>query len=39
MSRAAGQAFQAAACTSILLLVTLVALMLLGKIRGRTALR
>ena len=34
-----GQAFQAAACTTILLLVTLVALVLLGRIRGRAALR
>jgi 2-aminoethylphosphonate transport system permease protein len=34
-----GQAFQAAACTTILLLVTLVALILLGRIRGRAALR
>ena len=34
-----GQALQAAACTSILLLVTLVALVLLGPIRGRAALR
>ena len=34
-----GQAFQAAACTTILLLVTLLALVLLGRIRGRAALR
>ncbi len=34
-----GQAFQAAACTTILLLTTLVALMGLGRIRGRVALR
>lgn len=34
-----GRAFQAAACTTILLLVTLVALMGLGRIRGRAALR
>jgi 2-aminoethylphosphonate transport system permease protein len=34
-----GQAFQAAACTTILLLATLVALMGLGRIRGRVALR
>jgi 2-aminoethylphosphonate transport system permease protein len=34
-----GQAFQAAACTTILLLVTLVALILLSRIRGRAALR
>jgi 2-aminoethylphosphonate transport system permease protein len=34
-----GLAFQAAACTTILLLVTLVALMGLGRIRGRAALR
>jgi 2-aminoethylphosphonate transport system permease protein len=34
-----GQAFQAAACTTILLLVTLVALVLLGRVRGRAALR
>jgi 2-aminoethylphosphonate transport system permease protein len=34
-----GQAFQAAACTTILLLVTLIALMGLGRIRGRAALR
>jgi 2-aminoethylphosphonate transport system permease protein len=34
-----GQAFQAAACTTILLLVTLVALVGLGRIRGRAALR
>ena len=31
-----GQAFQAAACTSVLLLVTLL---VLGRIRGRAALR
>ena len=34
-----GQAFQAAACTTILLLVTLLALVSLGRIRGRAALR
>lgn len=34
-----GQALQAAAGTTILLLVTLVALMALGRIRGRAALR
>jgi 2-aminoethylphosphonate transport system permease protein len=34
-----GQAFQAAACTTVLLLVTLVALVGLGRIRGRAALR
>ncbi len=34
-----GQAFQAAACTTILLFVTLLALILLGRIRGRAALR
>ena len=34
-----GQAFQAAACTTILLVVTLLALVLLGRIRGRAALR
>jgi 2-aminoethylphosphonate transport system permease protein len=34
-----GQAFQAAACTTILLLVTLVALVMLGRVRGRAALR
>lgn len=34
-----GQALQAAACTTILLLVTLVALVLLGRIRGRAAVR
>jgi 2-aminoethylphosphonate transport system permease protein len=34
-----GQAFQAAACTSILLVATLLALVLLGRIRGRAALR
>lgn len=34
-----GQAFQAAACTTLLLLVTLLALVLLGRIRGRAALR
>jgi len=34
-----GQAFQAAAVTSVLLLVTLIALVLLGRIRGRAALR
>jgi 2-aminoethylphosphonate transport system permease protein len=34
-----GQVFQAAACTTILLLVTLLALVLLGRIRGRAALR
>ncbi len=34
-----GQAFQAAACTTALLLVTLLALVLLGRIRGRAALR
>lgn len=34
-----GQAFQAAACTTILLLVTLLALVLLGRIRGRAAVR
>jgi 2-aminoethylphosphonate transport system permease protein len=34
-----GQAFQAAACTTILLLVTLLALVVLGRIRGRAALR
>jgi ABC-type spermidine/putrescine transport system permease subunit II len=34
-----GQAFQAAACTTLLLLVTLAALVLLGRVRGRAALR
>lgn len=34
-----GQAFQAAACTAVLLLVTLLALLVLGRIRGRAALR
>jgi 2-aminoethylphosphonate transport system permease protein len=34
-----GQAFQAAACTTVLLLVTLLALLGLGRIRGRAALR
>ena len=34
-----GQAFQAAACTTVLLLVTLVALLALGRIRGRASLR
>jgi 2-aminoethylphosphonate transport system permease protein len=34
-----GQAFEGAACTTILLLVTLLALVLLGRIRGRAALR
>jgi hypothetical protein len=34
-----GQAFDAAACTTILLLVTLLALVLLARIRGRAALR
>lgn len=34
-----GQAFQAAACTTVLLLVTLLALLVLGRIRGRAALR
>jgi 2-aminoethylphosphonate transport system permease protein len=34
-----GQALQAAACTTILLLVTLLALVLLGRIRGRAAVR
>lgn len=34
-----GQALQAAASTTILLLVTLLALVLLGRIRGRAALR
>jgi len=34
-----GQAFQAAASTTVLLLVTLLALVLLGRIRGRAALR
>ncbi|MCV7011938.1 ABC transporter permease [Mycolicibacterium madagascariense] len=34
-----GQALQAAACTTVLLLVTLVALLGLGRIRGRAALR
>jgi 2-aminoethylphosphonate transport system permease protein len=34
-----GQAFQAAACTTVLLLVTLVALVGLGRIRGKAALR
>lgn len=34
-----GQVFQAAACTTILLLVTLLALVLLGRIRGRAAVR
>jgi 2-aminoethylphosphonate transport system permease protein len=34
-----GQAFQAAACTTILLLVTLLALVGLGRIRGRAAVR
>jgi 2-aminoethylphosphonate transport system permease protein len=34
-----GQAFQAAACTTALLLVTLLALLVLGRIRVRAALR
>jgi 2-aminoethylphosphonate transport system permease protein len=34
-----GQAFQAAACTTILLLVTLLALVALGRIRGRAVVR
>jgi 2-aminoethylphosphonate transport system permease protein len=34
-----GQAFEAAACTTILLLVTLLALILMGRIRGRAAVR
>ena len=34
-----GQVFQAAASTTMLLVVTLVALVLLGRIRGRAALR
>lgn len=34
-----GQAFQAAASTTVLLLVTLIALIALGRIRGRAALR
>lgn len=34
-----GQAFQAAACTTVLLLVTLVALVGLGRIRGQAAVR
>ena len=34
-----GQAFQAAACTTILLLVTLVALVGIGRLRGRAAVR
>jgi 2-aminoethylphosphonate transport system permease protein len=34
-----GQAFQAAACTTVLLLATLLALLVLGRIRGRAALR
>ena len=34
-----GRAFQAAACTTVLLLVTLLALVALGRIRGRAALR
>ena len=34
-----GQALQAAACTTILLLVTLLALVGLGRIRGRAAVR
>jgi 2-aminoethylphosphonate transport system permease protein len=34
-----GQAFQAAACTTILLLVTLIALVGLGRIRGKAAIR
>jgi 2-aminoethylphosphonate transport system permease protein len=34
-----GQALQAAACTTVLLLVTLVALLGLGRIRGRAAVR
>jgi len=34
-----GQAFQAAASTTVLLLVTLLALVLLGRIRGRAAVR
>lgn len=34
-----GQAFQAAACTTVLLLVTLLALLGLGRIRGRASLR
>jgi 2-aminoethylphosphonate transport system permease protein len=34
-----GQALQAAACTTVLLAVTLLALLALGRIRGRAALR
>lgn len=34
-----GQAFQAAACTTVLLVVTLLALIVLGRVRGRAALR
>jgi len=34
-----GQAFQAAASTTVLLLVTLIALIALGRVRGRVALR
>ena len=34
-----GQAFQAAACTTVLLLVTLLALVMLGRFRGRAAVR
>ncbi|MGY4709221.1 ABC transporter permease [Mycolicibacterium sp. CBM1] len=34
-----GQAFQAAACTTVLLCVTLVVLVVLGRVRGRAALR
>jgi 2-aminoethylphosphonate transport system permease protein len=34
-----GQAFQAAASTTVLLLVTLIALIALGRVRGRAALR
>jgi 2-aminoethylphosphonate transport system permease protein len=34
-----GQAFQAAACTTVLLLVTLLALLVMGRIRGRAAVR
>jgi 2-aminoethylphosphonate transport system permease protein len=34
-----GQVFQAAACTTVLLLVTLLVLVLLGRIRGRATVR
>ena len=34
-----GQALQAAACTTVLLLVTLLALVVLGRVRGRAAVR